>query len=167
MTTNSAKRVLLARVLTSEPCLCSLCAVIQYWVIATATPCNWLATHDEYPNAVAAGRRFHVPEELRVGTAQAVKQDILVNRLEAEVVPLLPILHRSGERPVGYLTIIFSFQYAYLHVSYMINMFNCCCFMRSRSCWCRTGSVLLERAWISRAPPNVERIRTALAKNAQ
>ena len=128
MAAHSTERVLLAGILSPKPCLSRVTAVIQHWVITTATPGTCLAAHDEDPYAVAAGRRFHVPEELRIGTTQAVKQDILVNRLEAEVVPLLPILHRSGERPVGYVAIIFSFQYAYLHVSYMFNMFNCCCF---------------------------------------
>ena len=100
MTTDCANRVLLAGVLTSKPCLAGLCAVIQHWVITTATPGNCLTTHDEDPYAVAALRRLLVPEELRKGTTQTVKQDVLVNRLEAEVIPLLPALQSFGQGPV-------------------------------------------------------------------
>ena len=101
MATDSANGVLLARVIPSKPCLSSLSAVIQHWVITTATPGTCLAAHDEDPYAVAAGRRLLVPEELCKSTTQAVKQDVLVDRLVDEIIPLLPILQRSGERPVG------------------------------------------------------------------
>ena len=107
MNAQGTKGILLAWIDATEPRLSHMAAVIEDWIVAAATPGHGLATNDENPDAVAAQRCLLLPNELREDAAQTVEQDVLVNRLVAEIIPLLPILQRSGEFPVGDVAITF------------------------------------------------------------
>ena len=100
MVAQCANWILVARILAPKPCLSHMPAVIQDRIIATATPGRGLATNNEDPNAVAAWCRLLVPQELCEDAAQTIEQDVLVDRLVAEVEPWLPVLQRRGQSPV-------------------------------------------------------------------